>query len=200
MDNETQDEFKKMGEDFKNFGKEMKEKFESKEWKKKMENFGKKMGEKGEEVGEQVKNKAEEKVSKPCTRRFGYIITIIVHVALFYVVNNLLNWNLQFVKEEWLEVIGILNISILLNIIIYSLFVGYDQRSFYYGGRFALDIISIVVMYRLFVIMPFDFNGLYELNWLNTVFPIVMLVGIIGTIISIIVRTFKFIANKNIYY
>lgn len=200
MDNETKDEFKKIGEDFKNLGKDMKDKFESQEWKEKMDNFGKKMEEKGEEVGEQIKKKVEDKVSKPCARRFGYVIAVVINIVMFYVVNNLLNWDLQFVKASWLNVIGIFNLSIILNIVIYFLYIGYDKRMFYFGGKFVLDIMSILVMYQLFIIMPFDFNGLYELGWLNNIFPIIMIIGIIGTIIGSVVRIFKFIANKNIYY
>ncbi|MFA6909219.1 MAG: hypothetical protein WC289_05065 [Patescibacteria group bacterium] len=133
-------------------------------------------------------------------RKFGYIISIIFNIAFYYIANNLLSWNAQFITDQWSEVLDIMNISIIVNIIGFAIFVIFDRRLFYFLVRSGMDVLSLIVSYRVYTVFPFDFNGLWNMGWLNSVFPWVLIIGIIGIVLGIIVRTAKFAANKNIHY
>lgn len=146
----------------------------------------------------------DEKTHKPvkskASRISGYLANVIIHSVMLYVANNLLNWGAQFILPTWADVLGIVRFSFILSIVAYATFIFYDKRGYYYLLRTALDVVSICVSYRLVTVFPFDFYGFYRQGWLNDVFPYVLWVGIIGLVISIIVRTVRLVANKNLYY
>ncbi len=133
-------------------------------------------------------------------RVFGYIINVIIHAVMLYVANNLLNWGAQFILPTWADVLGVVRFSFILSIVAYATFIIYDRRGYYYFLRTAMDAVSIYVGYRLVTVFPFDFYGFYHQGWLNDVFPYVLWFGIAALVISIIVRTVRLVANKNLYY
>ncbi|MFA5107011.1 MAG: hypothetical protein WC497_01645 [Patescibacteria group bacterium] len=130
----------------------------------------------------------------------GYVANVIIHAVMLWVAVNLLNWGAQFILPTWADVLGIVRFSFILSIVAYATFIFYDGRGYYYLLRTAMDAVSIYVGYRLVTVFPFDFYGFYHQGWLNDAFPYVLWVGIIGLVISIIVRTVRLAANKNIYY
>lgn len=148
--------------------------------------------------------KFEEPTSKKSKTRsgriWGYAITAVIHILLIYIANNLLGWHAQLINQRWTEVLGILNFSFALNIIVYGSFIINDKRIYYYIARMILDVVGIIVSYRLFVVFPFDFQGFFELGWLNEVFPILLWLGIVGLVIGMIARTVKLAAGRNIHY
>ncbi|PIS43010.1 MAG: hypothetical protein COT24_00525 [Candidatus Kerfeldbacteria bacterium CG08_land_8_20_14_0_20_40_16] len=137
---------------------------------------------------------------KPKNRKPGYIVNVVLNILFLYVANHLIVWEAQFIKGEWAQVLGIINVSIIMNLIAYALFVLYDGRLFYLVSRSALDVVSFIVGYRLYKVFPFDFNGFFEMGWLNEVVPYLLILGMVGIIISLIVRVARFAGNKNIYY
>lgn len=156
-----------------------------------------------ESVTSQPTEFVESAPKKPKTRSgriWGYAITAAIHVLLIYIANNLIGWHAQLINQRWNEVLGILNFSFALNIIVYGSFIIYDKRIYYYIARTILDVVSIIVSYRLFIVFPFDFHGFFELGWLNEVFPILLWVGIAGLLIGMIARTVSLAAGKNIHY
>lgn len=137
---------------------------------------------------------------KPKSRKPGYIATVIFNILFLYVANNLVAWKAQFITGAWSQVLWIINVSIILNLIVYAVFVFYEGRLFYFISRSALEAMGFIVAYRLYTIFPFDFKGFFQMGWLNEVFPYFLLLGMFGTAISLIVRTVKFASGKNIYY
>jgi len=137
---------------------------------------------------------------KPKSRKPGYIVNVVLNILFLYVANHLIAWEAQFITGEWAQVLGIINVSIIMNIAAYALFVFYDGRLFYLASRSALDVVSFIVGYRLYKVFPFDFNGFFEMGWLNEVVPYLLILGMVGIVISMIVRVARFVGNKNIYY
>lgn len=134
-------------------------------------------------------------------RRTGYIVTLIINAVMLYVFNNLISWEAQLIiNDKWQSVLPILNISLGLNVLINLIFIFYDRRLFYLLARTITDIFSIVATIRLYAVFPFDFNGFFQMGWLNTWFPYLLLFGMVGLIIGIIARTARFISGKNIHY
>jgi len=137
---------------------------------------------------------------KPKSKRIaGYVINIILNALFLYIVNNLLRWEAQFVTQRWTEVLGILNVQIILSLIVYISFLVYDGRKYFFTARTILDLLSLVVTYRLVAVFPFDFNGFYRQAWLNGAFPYLLWLGIFGLLIAIIHRTANLVRGKNIY-
>lgn len=142
----------------------------------------------------------EKKEKSRPARIFGYIINVVIHAVMLYIANNLLNWGVQFILPTWADVLGAVRFSFILSIVAYATLIFYDGRGFYYLLRTVMEVVGIYVSYRLVTVFPFDFNGFYHQDWLNDVFPVVLWVGIVGLVISIIVRTVRLAADKNIYY
>jgi len=155
---------------------------------------------------DQPAKQTEQPISKPPKppkthkdRIFGHIANVVIHAIMLYIAVNLLVWEAQFILPSWSEVLGVIKFSFWLNIAAYATFIIYDGRRYYYLLRVAMDVVSIYVGYRTVTVFPFDFNGFFELGWLNSVVPYLIWLGITGLAISIIVRTVRLITNKNIY-
>lgn len=143
----------------------------------------------------------EQKLPKSRSGRIvGYIINIAVSAIMLYIASNLVRWQAQFITSDWPEVYGVVRFSLRLSIVAYASFILYERRSYYYLMRTALDAVSLYVAYRLVIVFPFNFEGFFHWGWLNGVFPILLWMGVIGMAISILVRTGKLMANKNIHY
>ncbi len=162
----------------------------------------------GSAIGKEVENhfhekKAERKKKKekgPMARRVGYAIGIVFAFLGLWVINNFQEWGWRFITDEWSQVDQIVHYSIYLSLMVYGAFILYDQKRFYYAGRLAMDGFGIYVGVRMYQVFPFDFQYLFGgWDWLNAVFPWVIIIGIIGGVIAIVVRTAKLLAGKNIY-
>jgi len=128
---------------------------------------------------------------------------MIGNIAALVIANYAIEWNIPYVSEaltgRWEDVLGILNLSLALSAICYAVCIFYDERRFYYAARMALDVIGIIVLYRLITVFPFDFTTI-GIGWLNTVARIGFGIGIFGVIVSIITRTARLVTGKNIYF
>ncbi len=137
---------------------------------------------------------------KPRSKRIvGYAINIALNLLFLYIANNLLRWEAQFVTQRWTEVLGILNVQIILSLIVYISFLVYDGRKYFFTARTILNLLSLVVTYRLVAVFPFDFNGFYHQAWMNDVFPYLLWLGILGLLIAIIHRTANLVRGKSIH-
>lgn len=133
-------------------------------------------------------------------KRTGYVFSIFFSLLFLYIANNLLDWGVQFVTREWSDVLTVINISGIVNVVGYAAFLCYDKRMFYFFGRTILDGIALIVTVRLYTVFPFEFSKLWGMDWMNEVFPWLLLLGIVGIIIGIIVRSVRLVTNKNIHY
>lgn len=150
--------------------------------------------------GEKEKSKKGKKKKSPAARRVTYILGLFFALLFLWIINNIDNWGWEFITDDWEQVVGVVKFSIYLSIVIYGLFLFYDKKLFYLAGKVAMDAVSIYVSVRLYQVFPFKFDNLFDgWEWLGIIFPWVLIIAIIGTAISIVVRTGKFLAGKNIY-
>lgn len=140
------------------------------------------------------------KPKSPAQRKGSYIINIVLNIAFLYVANHLVAWKAQFIiADKWTSVLGIVTTSIVINLIINAIFLVMDPKPVYYLGKLVADGYGIYVGIRMHQVFPFDFNGFFQSGWLNSVFPWLIIVGIVGICIAILVRTVRFISGKEIY-
>jgi hypothetical protein len=120
--------------------------------------------------------------------RSEFIAAIIINIILWFIVNNLLNWNLSFISPTFIQVLGILNLLITTTIIINVIFLFYQATWFRNMLKIITSILGIMVAYSLLVVFPFILNEVLAL-----VLTIILVLAIIGGIIGLIIHLLKVI-------
>lgn len=119
-------------------------------------------------------------------RRFGYIITILINLALLYAANHLLEWNVPYLTEDYNLCLWAINLSFGVTIFINFIFVVFDRRwfrSLMESINSVFSFISGFVFYRVF---PLDLpEGIAR--WANTALVILLVV----ILISILAQLFN---------
>lgn len=136
----------------------------------------------------------EQKPDKRLPKKYriiGHLVVVIIFLLLMYVFNNLIKWEAQLITPDWSKVLPILNISLGLTVFAHLIFLFYDTKKFQWVIQIILDIVSIFVLYRLFVIYPFKFELFFGQAWLNSGFKIFLPFAMAAAIIAIITRLVK---------
>lgn len=124
------------------------------------------------------------------TRRFGYLVAILVNAAILFVVNNLLAWDvLPWLTEDFELVLPLMNASILANILANAIYVGYDAAWFKSLTQIGLAALGLAVAIRTFRVFPFDFSD-YGFNW-TALTRGVLILAMVGISIGIIAESVK---------
>lgn len=125
-------------------------------------------------------------------RRAGYIAAIVVNLVMLYIVNNVLAWDLSFITAEFTEALGVINVSIGAAILANLVFVSYDPRWFRHLAQIGLSLLSVRVLYTLFIVFPFDLGaGIWDM-WLR----LALVVCIVGAAIGILVETIQLLVGR----
>lgn len=126
--------------------------------------------------------------------RSGYVVAIVLNLALLFVANNLLGWDLvPFLTGDFTRVLWILNVSLLATIAVNLVHLWYDPAWFKSVGQICLGGISMLVSIRMLQVFPFDFTG-YEFDW-EPVARLVMILGVIAVGIGIVVEVVKLVRS-----
>jgi hypothetical protein len=143
-----------------------------------------------------MKNQAPKSVNKKKSpgkskvsggRKIGYIVTIIVMIALIYILRHLREWGLTFLTEDFSKCLFYIELSIYASIIAQALYIMYDNRWFKHLIQAITNIASAVALIMVYVIFPFDIEDGTWIKWIKI--GILILFGL--TVISIIVELFK---------
>jgi hypothetical protein len=126
-------------------------------------------------------------------RKSEYVLAIIANFILFYILNNLLSWNVGFVTSSFQDCLLAINMSIAATVIGNILLFAYDPRWFRHLFQFAYDLFGLYAVYTLYRIFPFNFGQTF---W-NEAAKIALILGIIGVVIGLIVKLVKLILNKD---
>lgn len=132
-----------------------------------------------------VKNKPKESYG---ARSFGYIISIAVNIVLIYVFNNLLNWQIDFLKESFVAPLWIFNLSFAATILANIFFLIYDGKWFRSLCQVVLNVISAATIYTLYLVFPFSVSDEAAKN-----IRFVLIVLLVCTGIAIVVESVKFV-------
>ena len=124
-------------------------------------------------------------------RTSEYIVAIIFNIIFFYIVNNLLNWNIYFITPALNEVLWIINLSIIATIIGNILLLLYSSEGFRNIIKIIINTINFVAVYFVYEVFPFNFNNSFY-NWVISIFLILIMIGLV---IASLVEVYQF-ANK----
>lgn len=123
-------------------------------------------------------------------RQAGYTMVILVDLALLYVANNLLAWDLlPFLTDDFARVLWLIDISLLATIAVNLAHIWYDPAWFKSLGQIGLGWISMLVAIRMFQVFPFDFSS-YVFDW-ERVARFVIVLSMVGIGVGILVEVVK---------
>lgn len=130
--------------------------------------------------------------TKKSGQKSEYVAAIIFNLIFWYIVNNLLNWQVYFVTNAFNEVLWIINLSIIVSIIGNALLLFYSPERLRHGVKIIINIVSFIAVYMVWELFPFNFyNSFYD--W---VFNILIILAMIGIVIATIVEIYLLITGK----
>ncbi len=132
----------------------------------------------------------EKKTYPSAGRRFGYLVGILINFAMIYVVTNLLNWNVPFLTERFIESIWAINLSLSVSIFIHFIHLFYDPkwfRSLMQAMANVFSFVSTLVFWRVFPLALSE-NIARVVN-----LAIIIIMALIG--LSVFVELFNAIRN-----
>lgn len=125
-------------------------------------------------------------------RNQEYVAAIIFNLIFLYIVNNLLNWHVYFVTSALIEVLWIINLSIVVAIIGNFLMLIYRPEWFRHITKIVLNIVAFIAVYLVYIVFPFNFSN----SFLNWGLAALLILAMIGIIIAIIVEIYLLITGK----
>lgn len=125
-------------------------------------------------------------------RNAEYIGNIVVSIIFYYIVNHLQEWNVGFLRDNFQVVLWMINLNIFLQIGGNALvLVTGDQRTIRYFSRTLMEAGSFVVQLMLFYIYPFDFSHAGSFAWIDTVLPILLIIGMVVSAVKALSNLWK---------
>jgi hypothetical protein len=127
------------------------------------------------------------------SRRFGYVVALLVNAAMLYVVNRWPGWEkVPFLTEDTRQVIDLVNASIIVTLAANAVYLVRDPRWLKALGDLLTTSVGIVVLVRFWQVFPFDFAD-SSVDW-TLVVHAVLAVGIIGSAIGIVAALATFVS------
>jgi hypothetical protein len=128
----------------------------------------------------------------PATRRFGYVVAIVVNGAMLWVAHQLLGWGWpDFLTDDFGKVLWLLSASFVAGMVVNAGFLFYDRGRFRALGDLVTAVFGLLVSLRVWNVFPFEFAG-YDNDW-SWLFRTGLVVGIGGTVIAIMVNVVKLV-------
>jgi hypothetical protein len=132
-------------------------------------------------------NAARTRGPGPVARRFGYAVAVLVGAALLYLINVWPGWQvLPFLTEDTRQLLGIVNLSLIVGIIVNLVNLLFDATWFKALGDLITLGIGMAVLVQIWQVFPFDFGG-SSFDWALLV-RWVLVLAMVGTAIGIIVQ------------
>ena len=129
------------------------------------------------------------------TRRFGYVVAVLVNAAVLYLANIWPGWEaVPFLTADTRLVIGLVNASLVVNLAANLVYLVRDPPWLKAVGDLLTTSVGLVAMLRIWQVFPFDFAG-SRFDW-ELLVRILLGVGIIGSVIGIIVAAVSLVKSE----
>jgi hypothetical protein len=133
------------------------------------------------------------KEKKSRSRKGEYVGAIIFNLFFLWVVNNIQDWHIGFIKDNFSVVLWILNVNILIQIAGNALMLVFDLPVIRYFSLIVTESASFITQIVLFYIYPFDFSNFHGLFWLDWFLPIALIIGMIVSALKVFSNLWKLI-------
>lgn len=127
------------------------------------------------------------------TRRGDYIANMIFNLIFLWVVNKVPEWNLGFIRDNYNVVLWILNLNILIQIGGNLLMAMTEFSPVRYLSRVIMEASSFLINIVLFYIYPFDFTNFHGLFWIDTILPVLLIIGMAVSALKVLANLWKLI-------
>ena len=136
------------------------------------------------------------KAKPPINRKGEYIMAIIWNLIWMYIVNHLLDWDLNFITPHFSAVLWALNMNILIqiggNIVMFI----FDIRVLRYLSRIVLETANFLTLIILYYIFPFDFSVYPGWRFLDWLIPLILIIGMVVSALKVLSNLWKLIFWK----
>lgn len=117
-------------------------------------------------------------------RRFGYSVGVMVNLLLLYAVNGIGWQELSFLTPDTERVIGLVNLSLALGVLVNLVLIAADPRWLKAVGDALTTAVTTVVLVRVWQVFPFTFDdgSLWE-----QVARVAIGIALVGCVIALLV-------------
>lgn len=121
------------------------------------------------------------------SRRAGHLIAATLLGVFLFLLNGEPGWrDIPFLTGDTAQVIGLVNVSLIVSLVANLLYAGFDRRWLKNLGDLVTTGIGLIVLIRIWQVFPFDFTG-YWFDW-PLLIRILLIVGIAGSAIGLLVH------------
>ena len=121
----------------------------------------------------------------PTTRRFGYLVAVLINAVLLYAANVSPGWEaVPFLTADTVLVMGLVNASIIVSLAANAAYLITDPPWFKDLGTVLTSAVGFVATARIWKVFPFDFTG-SAVDW-TVVVRIMLVLGLVGSAIGVI--------------
>jgi hypothetical protein len=132
--------------------------------------------------------------SRQAGKRLGYVIAIVVNLAMLIIVQNILEWGwLPFLTEEFADVVPWMSASLVVAGAVNVIYLIDDRQVVRSVGQIVTNLIGIAVTIVIYQAFPFDFSS-YAFNW-EPIARLVLILAIVGSTIGVLVESIKVISK-----
>ncbi|MBN2324093.1 MAG: hypothetical protein JXQ30_10190 [Spirochaetes bacterium] len=127
---------------------------------------------------------------KPKNRISNYIPSIIFNIALLVVLNKIPDWNIVFITESYPDILRAVNTALIVHIAGNLILIFIHPLVIHHLANAFFSIFSLIAAWVILSVFPFDFSEIVG-YWLNTLVRVCLIIGVVGSAISIVVHVVK---------
>ncbi len=127
------------------------------------------------------------------SRTAEYIANIIFNLLFLWILSNIQDWHLGFIKDNFSVVLWILNMNIFIQIGGNALMLLVGLPIIRYISLIVTESASFVTQMVLFYIYPFDFSNFHGMFWLDWFLPIALIIGMVVSALKVFSNLWKLI-------
>jgi hypothetical protein len=129
-------------------------------------------------------------------RRAGYVIAIVVNLALLVVVQNILDWGwLPFLTTDFAQVVPWVSMSLIVTAAMNVVYLVDERPDVKSWGQIGINLIGLLITYRVWQVFPFDFSA-SQFDW-TVLTRVVLILGMVGSGIGLLTEATK-LASRHI--
>lgn len=127
------------------------------------------------------------------SRNGEYIGAILFNLFFLWIVNNITEWHLGFIRDNFMVVLWVLNVNIFVQIAGNVLMLLSGLPAIRYLSHIIIESASFVTTMVLFYIYPFDFTHFHGLFWIDWFLPIAFIISMVVSALKVFSNLWKLI-------
>ncbi len=129
-------------------------------------------------------------------RQAGYVIAIVVNLVMLVVAQNILEWGwAPFLTSDFASILPWVSFSLIASMAMNAIYLLDDRPDVKSLGQMTLNLISLIVTYRIWQVFPFDFSA-YDFNW-DLLTHVILILAFVGSGVGLAAETLK-LANRHL--